>query len=224
MSLPPLQPDTMNWRPRQQPTRVATHERLQCERCGRVRYCSASCAHIHYWACHRHLCPIPDFSTNYNAEYIIRQGSKVMSFPARCVDTSPAGPNKYRAPSDWHARAILWTKVAHAGASAEDNNCRWCTIPLNATTAERQHNTWFIGLITCIRNCDPDKGEKALANGNTPSFGIPITIYESCPSYPGWPPRTWPAVHAHARFRRGPHIGRAYLSEGAAQQAPAPDE
>ena len=104
------------------PTAVATPERLQCERCKRVRYCSAWCAHMHYEAAHKYLCPLPPFSSEFNACYVIRSGRRVRSFPVRCIargETS-INPELHQA-----ARGYAWTAVRHE-TDPTRAKCDWC--------------------------------------------------------------------------------------------------
>ena len=210
MPLPPITEDKLNWPQRHMSTGMVTPERLQCERCGRVRYCSAHCAHIHYWACHKEVCPLPSFSTQYDAEYIIRQGSRYFSFPVRCVDTSLTEADHLNAPRRYHARVRLWTGVAHSCSGQEETTCKWCTD--NATSQEQLHDTWFIGIITCVRASNPAVATDVLMRGGGPPFREQLSIYESHPVRPGW--ENMPAVHACARY---PCVG--YTNSVPADQA-----
>ena len=171
--LEPLAAESRNWRGRGPPTRIATPERLQCERCAAVRYCSAWCAHIHYWACHRHIWPIPDFSTEYKAEYIIRNGRTVLAFPVRCVDAQLLDNGTYHTTERLQARAHMWASVAHKGTRLQPLACMWCTSTVTPQTAGLRHDVWFVGLITRVRAAPRAQWP------NEPKWTPPLLIYES---------------------------------------------
>ena len=216
--LSPLAADRLNWQRDSLPTRVATPERLQCERCGRVRYCSAWCAHIHYWACHRHICPLPAFDSAYTAEYVLRRGHVTSSFPIRCIDAQLLGNGTYKTPPNLQARAHVWTTVPHRGTRLRPLQCTWCTQRIRPHAEPQRHDLWFVGLITRIRQaCDPPQND-------TPRWAPPLTIYASCPPCSG--EQNWPRVHHHARHIDASHFHRAEYhplssDEGAGRAPPA---
>ena len=197
--LRPLHIDRLRWTGRGPPSRVATPERLQCERCASVRYCSAWCAHIHYWACHKHVCPIPSFSTDYNAEYVIRNGRTTLTFPVHCIDAQLCDNGHLNTSTRLQARAHMWTAIAHQGTRIHPTSCKWCTLPVSNTSSPPiRHDVWFLGLITRIR---------AISNPpwpTEPRWTGPLTIYASHPHAPGTPRTNWPEVHALARYARMP--------------------
>ena len=105
------------------PTRVDTRERLQCERCQKVRYCDAWCAHIHYEACHKYTCPLPPFDTLFNAEYVVRKGRHVRIMPVHCVRQELLNGGGLNAPAGGLARTHVWSAVPHATAG---DQCEFC--------------------------------------------------------------------------------------------------
>ena len=67
----------------------------------------------------------------------------------------------------------------------------------DAARRRRLHDTWFIGIITCVRASNPDRAMSVLADGGAPPFREQLAIYSSHPRLPGW--QNMPAVHARAR-------------------------
>ena len=192
----PLMPLSSNNRSKLS-SRQATQERLQCERCERVRYCGATCAHIHYLACHRFVCPIPDFSTDFNAEYIIRRGQDVTAIPIKCIDTTHMNGNAINAPVRTHALCYAWTTVPHTNFH-NTNACKWCTDPVDPSASPTSHYTWFEALITRIR---PATHATWPAEPQWAAYTAPMLIYNDCPQTLGPPMMTWPNLHASARLR-----------------------
>ena len=193
-TLEPLTMGTRNWNGRAPPTRIATPERLQCERCARVRYCSAWCAHIHYWACHQYVCPIPRFNTAYNAEYIIRSGHAVIALPVHCIDAQLLDNGTYKTSERLQARAHMWSSVAHKGTRLKPLACTWCTNKVTPHTSEERHDVWFVGLITRIRATPQVRWP------HEPRWRPPLLIYASHPTLPGDAKNNWPLTHPRARF------------------------
>ena len=189
-----MQAPSHNWMSRHAPTCIATPERLQCERCRRVRYCSAWCAHIHYWACHRYLCPLPKFSTDHNAEYVVRNGTTVFAVPVRCLDTSLLGNGTLSTKRALQARVHAWTSLAHVGTRLKPMSCPWCTAPITPNEKPTRHDVWFVALITRIRHAKQARWDVE------PKWNTPLTIYASIPLKPDDPLKNWPAVHPLARF------------------------
>ena len=207
----------MNWAEKGPPTRIATPERLQCERCACVRYCSAWCAHIHYWACHRYVCPIPPFSSLFNAEYVLRRGHNTYSFPIRCIDAQLLDNGTLNTRPSLQARAHIWATVPHKGSRLRPLACKWCTAPIDIHEPARRHDLWFIGLITRIRAaCSPPSCDAQ-------QWAPHLTIYAFCPLRPGAPHRNWPPIHPHARIKhRGEvHPGTPNGNMQIAEAAPA---
>ena len=184
------------------PTNVPTPERLQCERCGLVRYCSAWCAHVHYMACHSQVCPLPDFSSHFNAEYVERQGDRVFSIPVNAVRTELMLGGKFPSASD-HAKAgrtHVWTVVPHRASASLDRafECDWCMHSLTDPKAPPLHNIWFVACITRLRPVTPPQ---ALPLGaDLPGLCPPLTIYPSAPPWHGDPNESWPSPDPMARW------------------------
>ena len=116
----------------------------------------------------------------------------------RCVDTSLTEADHLNAPERWHARVRLWTAVAHGGKGQDETTCAWCIDTIDNAEEMQLHDTWFVGLLTCVRASDPTKAMDVLTGGGAPPFREQLSIYSSHPSLPGW--ANMPAVHACARF------------------------
>ena len=185
------------------PTFCATEERLQCERCGLVRYCSAWCAHVHYITCHRRVCPLPQFSSDFNAEYVERRGAAVVSIPIRAIRTELMDKGGF--PNVLHrinaARTHVWTMVQHqASASVERAfECEWCTRPLTNHSTP-YHNVWFVALITRIRHAKHPEPRVPSDWPPAPLWIPPLTVYSTPPLMHGDPVQTWPEPDEHARW------------------------
>ena len=189
------------------PTNCATPERLQCERCGLVRYCSAWCAHVHYLACHRHQCPLPRFDVNFNAEYVERRGNQVTTIPIRGIRTDLMLGGKFPTTSDQDhalaARTHVWTVVPHKASTSLNRafQCEWCTRPLTDPAAPPEHNVWFVACITRIRPTATFCSAPFVPTGLRP----PLTIYPSSPQCLGDPRSTWPEPDDQARWPMPDH-------------------
>ena len=185
------------------PTFCATEERLQCERCGQVRYCSAWCAHVHYLTCHRFVCPLPPFSEDFNAEYVERRGHSVVAIPIRAIRTELLDKGGYPSVMDRSnaGRTHAWTMVKHqASASLERAyECEWCTRPLTDNTTP-YHNVWFVGLITRIRHASHPVPVVPSDWPTPPMWIPPLTVYADHPVVHGDPAETWPEPDENARW------------------------
>ena len=194
------------------PTRVATRERLQCERCGRVRYCDEWCAHVHYEACHKHWCPLPPFDTEFNAEYIVRRGRHVRAIPVHCVRTELINGGGLNAPSSGWARTHVWSAVPHA---QEGKVCKFCDEPGNSSGA--LHHVWFVALITRLRHAETARNMHEIDWSHMPRWSDPVCVYDRFPAQHGRPEDTWPPAAVASR-----HQGTAGGGQRA-EEAPTPE-
>ena len=195
--LPPLRGELVQERSR--PTAMASLERLQCERCKRVRYCSAWCAHIHYEACHKHLCPLPPFSRDFNAKYVVRSGQRVRSFPIRCVASrnSTLNPRYHQA-----GHVFVWTVAQHGDRLRPQDSCQWCLRSPADAEAPHIHNLWFVALVTRIVHSEPHSVEN-ISWEVMPRWRGPLAVFPDVPSSPADPRVAWPEPDALARYRSG---------------------
>ena len=203
------------------PTAVATPERLQCERCKRVRYCSAWCAHMHYEAAHKYLCPLPPFSSEFNACYVIRSGRRVRSFPVRCIargETS-INPELHQA-----ARGYAWTAVRHE-TDPTRAKCSWCLREPSDMNAPQLHNVWFVALITRIASLPVSLSAEEIDWDTLPSWRPPLTVFGAIPSVQDQRV-SWPQADPLTRYREDnggcglARHGLTYLRPTAVEVAP----
>ena len=186
-ALPPLRPRS-GTPERRLPTAVETPERLQCERCHRVRYCSSWCAHIHYVACHQFLCPLPAFDTDFSAEYVLREGNRVRAMPIRCVYQVPCSANELNPPPNRCARIHAWSAVRHRPSQQAPTQCRFCLTPPDDPDAPPLHNVWFTGLITRVRSTGTTRSCSEIDWDAGPEWKAPLVVYQSHPRSPtNWP-------------------------------------
>ena len=185
------------------PTREPTPLRLQCVRCRRVNYCSARCAHIHYFACHRFLCPLPSFSVHFTAEYVECEAGYTTVIPIRCIDHLDQDVN---ADPDVCARVYAWTGAPHMPYRPKASECLWCLREVsgvgNDSYDENQalHNIYFVALITRIRAATQRIEPKNFQWQLLPRWRAPLAVYDDVPQRLGDPTKTWPAVSALARY------------------------
>ena len=201
------------------PTRVDTRERLQCERCQRVRYCDAWCAHIHYEACHKHVCPLPPFSTEFNAEYVVRRGKHVRIVPIHCVRQDLVNGGGLNAPTRGLARTHVWSAVPHAttGPAYE-----FCSTPVSPRNDGLMHHVWFVALVTRIRAAKAPSPEININIDWTgvPRWAAPMVIYNSFPLTHGPPRETWPEP---SRFGRHENLLLGFHTPSEVGARPAPE-
>ena len=181
------------------PTRVDTRERLQCERCHRVRYCDAWCAHIHFEACHKFICPLPPFSTEFNAEYVVRRGGHIRVVPIHCVRQNLINGGGLNVANTALARTHVWSAVPHA---SKGYACEFCKIPVAPANDDIMHHVWFVSLVTRIRPAkEPIQVTPKIEIdwSTVPRWAAPMVIYNSFPLTDGPPRQTWPYPAEYGR-------------------------
>ena len=204
---------------RGRPTAHADRERLQCERCGNVRYCDAWCAHVHYVTCHYKVCPLPPFNRNFNAEYVERRGWRTRVIPIRAIRTSLIndGPLNIDQNAPGLARTHVWTVIKHHRGQCLAEACPWCTRPPSrepsSDTAPLLHHVWFTALITRIRGTGNSRTEDEFAWAKVPKWAPPLVIYPSAPATEGDPRETWPIMDKYSRVLAARPCGMAYRAD-----------
>ena len=201
--LPPIGPTLRGAHAR--PTAFDDPERLQCERCGRVRYCDAWCAHIHYVAVHHMICPLPPFDKDFNAEYVERRGSQTRVIPIRGVRASLVQAGLGVQP---HTTSLacthVWTVVKHHHQQCTGGECRWCTRPParppSSHSAPLLHHVWFTALITRIRGTGNSLSETSFKWARVPKWAPPLVVYKAAPVEDGDPNTTWPPIDEYSRL------------------------
>ena len=186
------------------PSALPDRERLQCERCGMVRYCDTWCAHVHYIAAHHLVCPLPPFDANFNAEYVERRGHRTRVIPVRAIRTSLIRDKlNVRPDTPGIARTHAWSVVKHHHSLCKNETCQWCTRPParppTTDTSPLLHHIWFTALITRIRGTGNSLEEKHFKWARIPKWAPPLVIYASTPSSDGDPNLTWPPVDIYSR-------------------------
>ena len=149
-------------------------------------------------ACHKYVCPLPPFSTDYNAEYVVRRGKHVRVVPINCVRQDLVNGGGLNAPKLGLARTHVWSAVPHASKGAA---CEFCTKPVHSDNDKIMHHVWFVALVTRIRKARTPAKEMSIAINwaGVPRWAAPMVIYNTFPVTQGPPRATWPEPASNTR-------------------------